>query len=76
MHSKRILLDRLNKVIPNRYQAVLIAAKRARQINAERLAKMQMMAEDEEIDIDYRKVTSIALEDVLESRVKLKEKKK
>jgi DNA-directed RNA polymerase omega subunit len=76
MQSKRVLLDRLNKVIPNRYQAVLIAAKRARQINAERLAKMQMMAEDEEIDIDYRKVTSIALEDVLEARVKLKEKKK
>ena len=57
----------------NRYEAVLLASKRARMINADRLAKMEMMADDSEIPIDYRKVASIALEDLLEGKVKKQE---
>jgi DNA-directed RNA polymerase omega subunit len=74
MEPKRALMDRLEKAMPNRYQAVLIAAKRARQINADRLAKMQMMAEDADVDIDYRKVTSIAIEDMLQKNFLYKTK--
>jgi DNA-directed RNA polymerase omega subunit len=74
MEPKRALMDRLEKTMPNRYQAVLIAAKRARQINADRLAKMQMMVEDADVDIDYRKVTSIAIEDMLQKNFIYKEK--
>lgn len=69
MSSRRLLMDKIEEVVPNRYQAVLVAAKRARQINAERLARLQMMAEDAEIDIDYRKVTSVAIEDLLSGRI-------
>ena len=73
MDTKRLLLDKLHKVSTNRYQAVLMAAKRARQINADRLARLEMMAEDSDIDIDYRKVTSIALDELLRDKIKLKQ---
>ena len=36
-------LDSLEQLTPNRYEAVLIAAQRARQLNAVRLAKLEML---------------------------------
>ncbi|MCK4857000.1 MAG: DNA-directed RNA polymerase subunit omega [candidate division Zixibacteria bacterium] len=74
MDTKMILLDKLDGIALNRYQAVLLAAKRARQINEERLAAMQMMTEDSEEPIDYRKVTTIALEQLLNGDITLKKK--
>jgi DNA-directed RNA polymerase omega subunit len=73
MDTKQLLLDKLDYITLNRYQAVLLAAKRARQLNAERLRRLEMMAEDTEIDIDYRKVTTVALENLLDDKIKVKE---
>lgn len=64
-------MQEIDKITKNRYEAVLIAAQRARQINSLRLAKLERMAE-EEIQIDSRKVTSIALHDLSEGKVKFK----
>lgn len=68
-----IPLDVFDDMTPNRYTAVLVAAKRARQINAIRLAKLEMLTAEnaEKIDIDGRKVTFVALQDCVEGKVKL-----
>ncbi len=69
----RIAFDELDKLTKNRYEAVLVASQRARQINSIRLAQLERMAE-ENITIDGRKVTSMALDDVVEGRVKFRRK--
>ncbi|MCP4704608.1 MAG: DNA-directed RNA polymerase subunit omega [candidate division Zixibacteria bacterium] len=61
----------VDKITRNRYEAVLIAAKRARKINSHRQAQLERMVE-EEVDIDSRKVTSIALQDLSDGAVKFK----
>jgi DNA-directed RNA polymerase omega subunit len=65
-------LDSLDEITKNRYEAVLVAARRARQLNAIRLAKLEMLSPEnaDQIDIDSRKVTAIALKDCLEGKVK------
>jgi len=65
----KISLEELDKLTLNRYEAVLIVSQRARQINAIRLAQLERMAE-EDVTIDARKVTSIALHDVATGKVK------
>lgn len=67
-------LDTMNELTDNRYKAVLIASQRARQLNAIRLAKLEMLTREnaDKIDIDGRKVTALALKDCLEGRVRLK----
>jgi DNA-directed RNA polymerase omega subunit len=66
-----IKLDEIDKVISNRYAAVIAAAKRARQINAERVAKLELMPENDEIDIDPRKVTTRAIEELIDGKTKI-----
>ena len=61
----------LDKVTRNRYEAVLIAAQRARQVNALRLAQLERMSE-ENVTIDGRKVTSLALRDLAAGKVKFR----
>ncbi len=61
----------VDKITRNRYEAVLIAAQRARRINSHRLAQLERMVE-EEVNIDARKVTSIALQELSEGLVKFK----
>ncbi len=65
-------LDTLYELTENRYEAVLIAAQRARQLNAVRLAKMEMLVSEEpgDIEIDGRKMTAVALKDCIEGKVK------
>jgi len=67
-------LDTMNEITENRYKAVLIASQRARQLNAIRLAKLEMLTREnaDKIDIDGRKVTALALKDCLEGKVRLK----
>ena len=67
-----IPLDMFEDITRNRYEMVLIAAQRARQLNAIRLAKLEMLNQEtaESIDIDSRKVTFVALRDCLEGKVK------
>jgi DNA-directed RNA polymerase omega subunit len=68
---RKISLEDLDKLTVNRYEAVLIAAQRARQVNAMRLAQLERMAE-EDVTIDARKVTSIALQDVATGKAKFR----
>ena len=65
-------LDRLENLTANRYESVLIASQRARQLNAIRLAKLEMLSAEnaEKIEIDGRKVTYVALSDCLEGKVR------
>ena len=72
---KVLLMDKLDDITLNHYEAVIAAAKRARMVNLKRLAQLEMMTEDAEVDIDYRKVTSIALEELLNDRIKYKYEK-
>jgi len=63
-------MDKLDDITLNHYEAVIAAAKRARMVNMKRLAQLEMMTEDAEVEIDYRKVISIALEELLNDRIK------
>lgn len=67
-------LDLMEDVSPNRYEQVLIAAQRARQLNAVRLAKLEMLSQEnaDKVDIDGRKVTAAALQDCMEGKVTFK----
>ncbi len=67
-------LDTLFELTRNRYEAVLITSQRARQLNAIRLAKLEMLSQEnvDKIDIDGRKVTASALQDCIEGKVQYK----
>jgi DNA-directed RNA polymerase omega subunit len=67
-------LDLMDELTKNRYEAVLVASQRARQLNAIRLAKLEMLSKEdaEKIEIDGRKVTAMALRDCLEGKVTYK----
>lgn len=67
-------LDLFDELTENRYQAVLVASQRARQLNQVRLAKLEMLNKDnaDRIEIDGRKVTFRALQDCLEGKVEFK----
>jgi len=67
-------MDEVDKVVGNRYAAVIVAAKRARQINADRIAKLELMPEDDSIDIDPRKVTTRAIEELVDGKIKFDRK--
>lgn len=74
MERRALLLDNLDEITLNHYEAVLVAAKKARNINSKRLAQMQLMTQDDEVEIDYRKVTSIAIEHLLSKKIRLRRK--
>lgn len=64
-------IDDLEKVTQNRYEAVIVAAQHARHLNAVRLAKFQQMEEGAaEVDIEARKMTAVALRELMEGKVK------
>ena len=67
-------LDDMEKITRNRYETFLMASQRARQLNAIRLTKLSMLNKDnvDQIEIDGRKVTAVALEDCLQGKVKYK----
>jgi DNA-directed RNA polymerase subunit K/omega len=70
MTVKNFSLEELDKLGLNPYEAVIVAAQHARQLNADRLAALEQMEEDPSIEIDARKITMVALKDVLSGRVK------
>lgn len=76
MTDSQLIMKRLDKMDVNHYEAVLIAAKRARDINSRRLAQLEMMTEESDYKIDYRKVTSIALEDLVDEKISFERKVK
>jgi len=66
-------IDKLDALTENRYEAVLVASKHARHLNAKRLVKLARLQQDEEtieVDIEARKMTAVALREVLEGKVK------
>lgn len=65
-------LDTFNDLTGNSYEAVIIASKRARQLNNIRLAKLEMLSSEnaDRVEIDGRKVTAMALQDCIEGKVK------
>jgi DNA-directed RNA polymerase omega subunit len=65
-------LEELNKVGLNHYEAVIVAAQHARRLNSKRLAQLERMEEDPSINIDSRKITAVALQDVLDGKVKFR----
>ncbi len=67
-----MLMGDLDKVTTNPYEAVLVASRRARSLNTNRLAQMEMMTEESEEVIDYRKVTTQAIEDLLKHKIRFR----
>jgi len=60
----------LRKLGLNRYEAIIVAAQHARHLNTDRLNKLERLEDDPSIDLDPRKITMVALKDVMEARVK------
>ncbi len=54
----------------NLYEAVIVASQHARILNAKRLAQLERLGEDPSVDLETRKITAVALKDVLDGRVK------
>lgn len=67
---KPINIENIDKVTANRYEAVIVASQHARHLNAMRLARLQQMQEGAAVDIEARKITMVALRDLMEGRVK------
>lgn len=62
-------LDELDRVTRNRYEAVIIAAQHARHLNARRLRRLEQLEEGGEVDIEARKITMVALKELIEGKV-------
>ncbi len=54
----------------NKYQAVIVAAQHARHLNSKRLRQLERLGEDPSVDVEARKITMLALRDVLDGKVK------
>lgn len=67
---KPVNIENVDKVTANRYEAVIVAAQHARHLNAMRLARLQQMQEGAMVDIEARKITMVALRDLMEGKVK------
>ena len=62
-------MDDVDKVTENRYEAVIVAAQHARRLNSLRLAKLEELEEDAEVDTEDRKITMVALKDLVDGKV-------
>jgi len=54
----------------NRYEAIIIASKHARFLNNKRIKALEKMEEDPTIEVETRKMTMIALRDLLSGKLK------
>ncbi|UCC43592.1 MAG: DNA-directed RNA polymerase subunit omega [Candidatus Zixiibacteriota bacterium] len=66
---KSLSMDELDRVTRNRYEAVIIAAQHARHLNMQRLARLEQLEQDAEVDIEARKITMVALKDLIDGKV-------
>ncbi|HOD65300.1 MAG TPA: DNA-directed RNA polymerase subunit omega [candidate division Zixibacteria bacterium] len=67
---KKVPIEQIEKTGLNRYEAVIVASKYARKLNTKRLTLLEQMEDNPEIDIDSRKITMVALNDLIEGKVK------
>jgi len=65
-------LEGLQQSAKNRYEAVLIASARARQLNAKKLALEERGLEDDAAELKRLKMTSNALAELLDGRIEVK----
>ena len=63
-------IEHLTKLGLNKYEAVIVAAQHARQLNSRRLQQLEQMEEDPSIDVEARKITMLALRNLLDGKVK------
>ncbi len=63
-------IEDVDKMTSNRYEAVIVAAQHARHLNAQRLSKLAQAQEGGIADIEVRKITMVALRDLIEGKVK------
>ena len=68
MHS--LSLDVLKKMNLNRYEAIIVASQHARMLNNKRLKTLKKLEENPEIELETRKITMVALKDLLEDKIK------
>jgi DNA-directed RNA polymerase subunit K/omega len=69
---KVVSSEDLNKLGLNRYEAVIIASQHSRRLNSERIQKLERLEEDPMVELEARKISMVALKDLLEGRVKFK----
>ena len=69
---KKPRIEDLAKLGLNTYEAVIVASQHSRRLNVKRLAKLEQMEEDPGVSIESRKITAVALQDVLDGKVKFK----
>lgn len=60
----------LEKLNLNKYEAVIVAAQHARRLNSRRLKQLERMGEDPTVIVEPRKITMLALGDLIDGRVK------
>jgi len=65
-------MEALDKLTQNRYEAVIVAAQHARYLNTQRLKKLEQLEMDAEVDIEARKITMVALKELIEGKVNFK----
>jgi len=63
-------ISELEKLGLNRYEAIIVASQHARHLNNVRLKTLEKMEENPDLEIESRKITMVALKDLLEGRVK------
>lgn len=67
---KLLNIENVDKMTTNRYEAVIVAAQHARHLNSQRLIRLAQMQEGSTVDIEARKITIVALRDLIEGKVK------
>ena len=67
---KLLNIENVDKMTTNRYEAVIVAAQHARHLNSQRLIRLAQMQEGSAGDIEARKITIVALRDLIEGKVK------
>jgi hypothetical protein len=65
---------KLEEAIPNEYEAVIAAAKLSRRINSLRVAAKEQLSPEEYNKMDQRKVTSVALDELIEGKARVERK--
>ena len=58
----------------NRYEAVIVASQHARHLNNVRIKTLEKMPDNPELEIEARKITMVALKDLLDGNVKFQRK--
>ncbi len=66
----KLSLSKLAKLNLNKYEAIIVASKHARSLNNKRIKTLENMEENPELELDARKITMVALGDLLEGRLK------